>query len=420
MRTAIWMLAIASVPAAARATECGELRRDVNHLRAAAAVDEAAGRKALVADSRAKLKTLEKKMATACAPRKVTVAALPLGYISLPPGNLSKATFDAGENWGLTFTTQAGAAGGLVFNDAATMTLPPLHLETELSPAKTAGEILVALAFDAALTVEEPQPGHGTWAIEVKNKPQLVAMSKLRACAAGKPDPALKLSASACSGILPVDPLARPTGSEPERGRAFAFGEWQYAWHATLELGPEIARPAPNDLPPPRVAFTLELSAPVPGVSDGKKFAVALEQSPREQPGGFAFKLGQGCGDDDQKCEDDRFPVEIWYDRAFGVPFLRAPETGAQHGQLAGKVSDRLARPVANQRILVTDGARRIITISDAQGDYNLTGLTAGDATVIPCGKDPAKVPTGDESRAVKIGAGETKVPVIFINKLFE
>lgn len=422
MRRAIWALAATLTGSgAARATECGEARLAATHLRAAIGFEQMAGHKKEAAEAQGKLKTVEKKLKDACAPRKVTIAALPLAYVSLPPGNLSKAGFQPGESWHLSVTTMAGSSAGIVFDDPAELQLPSgLKWETEPQAKNVDGEIWLAVAEGATLTVEEPQPGKGVWRIEIKARPLLYPMSKLAACVAGKPDPSVKLPGAACSMLLSVDPVATLTAL-PDRGRAVPLGEWQYGWHSTLDIGgDQIAAPAPDTAAPARLELALELSAPLPGISDGKKLAVTLESNAQDKPSGASFRLGHSCGDDDEKCEKARFAVEVWYDRVFGVPFLRVPPSGAAQARLVGKVTDRLAKPVAGQRVLMTSGARRIVTATDELGDYRFDGLSAGDAAVVPCGKNPANVPTGDETRAVKLGLGETKVPVIYINKLFE
>ena len=156
-------------------------------------------------------------------------------------------------------------------------------------------------------------------------------------------------------------------------------------------------------------------------MTDGKQLVVTLEANAQDKPAGALLKLGHGgCGDDDEKCEQARFDVEVWYDRAFGVPFLRVPPAGAAEGRLTGKVTDRLARPVQNQRVLVTSFGRRVITITDDHGDYRFDALQAGDASVVPVGRVPSNVPKGDETRAAKVGLEALKVPVIFVNKLYE
>src|SRR5262245_2163426 len=137
------------------------------------------------------------------------------------------------------------------------------------------------------------------------------------------------------------------------------------------------------------------------------------------RPQGTRFKLVHGGCGEDAECEDQRFAVEIWFDRVFGMPFLRSPKSGGA-GRIVGKVTDRLARPIAGQRLLFIGTSQRIITITDERGDYRFDGLSGGDAQVVPVGKSPANIAKGDELRAVKVGVGESKVPVTFINKLLE
>jgi hypothetical protein len=406
---------------AASATECGELRLAVAHLKAAAAIEESLHHAAPAFTARSQLKQAEGKIKSACAPRKANIAALPLGYVSVPPGNLSKITVEPTEAWHLQFTTRAGAKNGLVFAEPATLELPEgLKWETEVSASSAANELLIAVATDAVVTVEEPAPGKGSWRIEAKAKPALVPLSKLRACAGGKGDAGLKLGRAACALLAGIDPVAQP-GALPDRGRAVPLGEWQFGYRGNLELGAEELSEPPSRVGATRVDLPLELSAPLPGVSDGKQLLVTLEANTQDKPDGALLKLGHGgCGDDDEKCEQARFAVEVWYDRAFGVPFLRVPPPGPLTGALTGKVTDRLARPVTGQRVLVTASGRRVITVTDDHGDFRFDALQAGDASVVPVGKLQSNTPKGDETRAVKVGMEALKVPVIFVNKLYE
>ena len=103
MRTVTGVLVAAlAAGGVARATECGEARQASAHLRAAIAFEQMAGHKKEAAEAQSKLGAVEKKLKAACAPRKVTIVALPLAYVSLPPGNLSKAGFQPGESWKLS------------------------------------------------------------------------------------------------------------------------------------------------------------------------------------------------------------------------------------------------------------------------------------------------------------------------------
>jgi hypothetical protein len=258
--------------ATAHATECGELRAEQARLKTALAFD----RSPLAADGKKALAAIERKLPAACAPRKVSIAALPIAYLAVPPGNLSKASLELGDGWGLTLTTQAGAAHGIVFADPVTLDVPrPLKWDSELSPNKTGVELFVAVAIDAQLTVEEPATGRGTWRIDLKGKPELVAMSKIRACAGGKPE-AGKLSKESCQLLARIDPMPKH-GAVPERGRAQLAGEWQYGWHSTAELADEELSVLADAPLPARLDLHLDLSAPLPGISDGKKLAVTFE-----------------------------------------------------------------------------------------------------------------------------------------------
>lgn len=401
-------------PAASRADECGDLKAKTAHYKAAAAVEETLRHAAQAYEAKTAYEEAKKKRNTICVPHKAIIAALPLGYVSVPPGNLSKATVTPPDGWGLTLTTQAGASTGVVYGPAA-ITLPPeLHWESTSSASPPSNELLIAVALDSALSVEETDVAKGDWRIEPKSV-QLVPLSKLRAC---KDLPA-KLSKESCAMLASIDP-ARP-GSVPARGRAVSLGEWQFGNRAVLELNEtELGQPGTTDNAPARLDLVLELSAPIAGFSDGKKLAVTLEANASQRGVGATYKLAHGgCGDEDEACEKARFAVEIWFDRVFGVPFLRAPSTPAE-AFLLGKVTDRLARPMAGQRILFTQGPRRIITVTDERGDYRFDRLMGGDATVVPVGKDPTNTPKGDETRQVKIGVHESKSAVIFVNKLWQ
>jgi hypothetical protein len=401
----------------AAATECGELRTQVARMKAAQTAEEQMKRSAGVAEAKKLLREAQGKLDKACAPRKVGITALPLAYWPVPTGNLSKIIFELKETWGLTLTTRAGAAAGVSFDTPAQIEVPEgLKWETELSPNRAALDHLVAIATDAQLTVEEATPGKATWRIEMKAKPLVVPMSKLAGCAGGK-HPVQGLTPHACKMLLAVDPLPH-VGSVPERGRAVLHGEWQFGWHAGLDLDASTLGDPPANLPPARLDVALELSAPIPGISDGKLLHVSFEGNKQGKVDGAQLKLGHNCADDDEKCELVRFAAEVWYDRVFGSVFLRAPHGAG--GKLAGKVTDRLARPVGGQRMRMSAGERRIYTITDERGDYRADGVTPGPVAVVPVGKDPANAPRGDETRNVQVGLGETKVPVTFVNKLWE
>jgi hypothetical protein len=400
-------------PLEAAAGECSDARAKVAHYKSAAAIEETQHHAAQAFEAKSALDEAKKKRGTACVPHKSSVAALPIAYVPVPPGNLSKVTVTPPEGWALTVTTMAGASGGVVYAPA-TVTLPPeLHWETTPTASPAANELLVAVAFDVPISVEETDVGKGDWRLEPKSV-QLVPLSKLRAC---KDLPA-KIPASSCAMLASIDP-ARP-GTVPPRGRAFSLGEWQYGYRATLELDQtELGQPGANDAPA-RLDLTLDLSAPIPGFSDGKKLAVTYEANASQRGLGATFKLAHGgCGDEDEACEKQRFAVEIWLDRVFGVPFLHAV-SGATDASLLGKVTDRLARAMANQRVVCTQGTRRVIATTDDHGDYRFDRLMSGDASVVPVGKDPSNTPKGDETRAVKVGLHDTKAPVIFVNKLWQ
>src|SRR5437899_2349610 len=102
----------------AYATECGEARLAQAHFKAAAQVEQDQRHSGPAHDARAGLEKADSKVRSACTPHKVKVTALPLGYVALPPGNGSKATFEPGSEWGLHLSTAAGAQNGIVFNDA--------------------------------------------------------------------------------------------------------------------------------------------------------------------------------------------------------------------------------------------------------------------------------------------------------------
>ena len=417
-----WLISLGWVAwaTAAQATECGDARLAVAHYKTAAAVEETLKHAAEVFTAKTNLKAAEKKLQTACVPKHAQIVALPLGYVSVPPGNLSKITVEPQEGWRPTVTTLAGAQNGLVLADPATLTLPAgMRWETPVSASKSAGEILIAVATDATITVEEPEAGKGSWRIEVKAPPQLWPISKIRACASGK-DASLKLPKSACQMLLSVDPVPQ-AGALPPRGRALLHGEWQYGWHAVFELGPDELGELPKAPAPARLDLALELTAPLPEISDGKKLQVTLEANQQDRPANATLKLAHGgCADDDEACEKQRFAVEVWFDRVFGVPFLRAPNAAGAVGALTGKVTDRLARPIAGQRVLVTEAQRRAIAITDDTGGYRFDNLMSGDATVVPVGRDPANIPKNDEARSLKVPLTERKVPLIFVNKLWE
>jgi hypothetical protein len=200
------------------------------------------------------------------------------------------------------------------------------------------------------------------------------------------------------------------------------IAEWQYGWDRTLELGDdELGELPEGDGAGPLLELPLELSAPLPGLSDGKVLRVFVEANRQRRPAGAGIKLGNGCGDDDDACEKLRFTTEVWYDRVFGVPFLRKPDELEKPAAAVGKVTDRLARPVGGQRLLLTAaGGRRVITITDERGEYRFDELPGGEATLMPVGKNPSNLAKGTELRRLLLGTSETKVPVTYVNKLWE
>jgi hypothetical protein len=115
-----------------------------------------------------------------------------------------------------------------------------------------------------------------------------------------------------------------------------------------------------------------------------------------------------------------RHSVAVWYDRAFGVPFVRARPEGAAKASVTGKVADRLARPMVGQRVMLLQSGRKIITISDDLGEYHFVDLAGGEATIFPVGKKPTDRPGKEESRKVMVGLGEAKAPILYVTKLFE
>lgn len=407
----------------AAATECGEARAQLAHLRGAQAISNQA---------KALLPAAERKVASACTPKKVTIAALPLGLVPVPQGNLSKVTWRPPEGFAMMVSTRAGAPAGLVVKEPAQLTVAGVTLETAPSAAPKANEALVALARDAELTVDEPSPGSVTWTIGLPSAPTIVPLSTLQACAAGK-DKSLKLAVGTCRAVVDALPLAPTPNARPERHRALRLGEWQYGWGTTLELGAvelglDEAVKGLRGVPSPAVPMALELSAPIPGLSDGKRLDVTLQLGQLSAPPEVTLKLGHGCGDDDTACEGQRFAVEIWLDLVTGSLFFVPPPTPVatpsgqlKAGALVGKVADRLARAIGGQRLLYTGpGGRQIITTSDKQGEFHFVGLSGGEASVIPVGRVPTNILRGDEKRTVVVGLGESKVPIIYVNKLHE
>lgn len=409
---------------AARATECGDLRLQATNWKAAAAVEQQLNHSGTAREAKTQLEKVERKIQQACAPKTVTIAALPLGYLAVPPGTASRAAFDPPEKWRPQFTTAAGAQAGILFAEPASLDVPRnMHWEADARAVKAPGDVLVAVVEGAKLTVEEPQAGRGTWRISTTQKPTLVASSQLRLCAQGKPADlgGLKLSQPSCQMLARVDPLGAVAGALPERGRAMLVGEWQYGPQVTLDLGSEELADLSPSGSEPSVPLTLDLSAPIPGVSDGKHLVVTAETNRLPSGGGATFKLSQECAAGDAACEKQWFAEEVWFDRAFGVPFLRAPSTGGTGTRIVGRIADRLERTIVGQRVLVDDAGRHVVTMTNSDGDYRFDGMPAGQATVFPVarhvGDRPAKP---DQAKRLLVGSGEAKAPTLLIDKLFE
>ena len=415
--------ALALVPGALHATECGELRLQSASLKAAATVEQGLGHADKAKDAQTKLKAIDKQREAACAPRKVTISALPLGYVSLPPGNASHASFDPGEKWRLSLATNAGASSGVVFAEMATVDLPHgLHWDTAAGGKTVAGDLMIAYATDATLTVEEPQPGKGVWKVEVKSRPQLVSLAAARSCADGKGDAGAKLTPAQCQVLVRADPLGGKATGLPERARAVLLGEWQYGGGTVIELGDEELSEIPESAGAPRLELNLDLSAPIPGISDGKKLTVTLEANGQTGGGGAGLKLAQDCGTD-AACDKQRLAVEIWYDRVYGVPFWRTPPAAAgtaTGAKIGGKITDRLSRPIAGQRVRAIVAGRHAVTMTDSDGEYRFEGLSSGDATIYPISRKMSGKPRADLVKTVPVGMGEQKAPPILVDKLFE
>jgi hypothetical protein len=401
----------------ARATECGEARLAYAHYKAAAQIEQDLHHSGPAHDARSGLEKAEHQMKTACVAKKVGLSALPLGYVSLAPGNASKTTVELGSDWALHFSTGAGAANGIQFAEPAELTLPT-GMKWESPDGAKGPELFVAVGTEAELTVEEPEAGKGTWKIEV-GKTTLLPMTGIRACAGGKGDVGAKLDKATCQMLVRVDPFGGPN-AVPEPGRAAYIGEWQYGWKSGLEVGDVEMSETPTAGPAARVDLPLSLSAPIPGVSDGKKLLVTLQSNGALKPSGAVMKLGVDCGNDDEACQKQREVVTVWYDRAFGVPLTRVRAAGVAKASAMGKVADRLARPMVGQRIMLIAPGRKVVTISDDLGEYHFAELSAGEATIFPVGKKPTDRPGKEESRKAMVGMGEAKVPILYVTKLLE
>jgi hypothetical protein len=417
--------------ATARATECGELRLEQARLSAAATVENSlastiadatkAKHQAAAKEASAQLKTVEKKLAAACAPRKATIAALPLGYLSTGPGNASRVSVEPGEKWGLSLTTLAGAGAGITFQDAAIVSAPAgARWEIDSKVAGEANGLALIVATDAQLTVEEPVAGRGAWRIELgKGAPLIVPYAKVKSCASasGATDVGgARLSGASCQMLLRAAPLDGKD-AVPERGRAVLLGEWQYGDRVGFEIGDEIAEVAPPPGPAPRVDLVLELSAPIPGISDGKKLLVTAGANRKSGAQGAMVKLAAECGDD-SACQDRWHDVEVWYDRAFAVPQVRVRPTGS--GRVTGAILDRLGKLVAGQRVLAQVGDRKVITMADPDSKFRFDGLPAGEVTVTPIARSLSAKPQKALAHSVTLGVAGGIAPKLFIDRLFE
>ncbi len=409
------MMALLFCTFEARATECGDARRAADHLGAAAAAEQALHHAGPAHDARGQADQWDKKVAKACAERRVTLSALPLAYLTSAPGQ-SHIELEIPASFSLSLSTRAGAAAGIVFREPAHIDIPA---GTRWS--YTNGGVAVVVARDAVLTVNEPKAGLGQWRIDLgPTPPQILPLAALTTCAAGGAAVA-HLDRADCQLLTSIVPAPAP--AVPGRGRAVYVGEWQYGWHSGLELGDEeLARAndaAATDVVP-RVDATLGLSAPLAGISDGKRLSVTFETHAVSHTAGARISLGHECSGDDEKCEAVRFGVAVWFDRVFGVPFIRSVGSSLTQASAAGKIADRLARPMAGQRVMLVSGDRKIVTISDDVGEYRFIQLAGGKATVFPVGKAPTDRPGNEESKQVDIGIGETKVPMLFVNKRFD
>ena len=112
--------------------------------------------------------------------------------------------------------------------------------------------------------------------------------------------------------------------------------------------------------------------------------------------------------------------MTVWFDRAFGLPFVRVRLASVATAQASGKVADPLARPIAGQRVMLISGGHKIITRTDDLGEYRFEGLPGGEALVFPVGKKPTDRPGSEESKKALVGLGEAKVPILHVTKLSE
>ena len=399
------------------ATECGNARRQVDQLKAAISVDEARHGKD-VATARSRLQAQQHIVDKQCLAKRAKIVAIPLGYVTLPEGNASKSELTYSENWEITLTTQVGARYGIAFVTPATVTSAwGTKLVADDKSAIKPGETLVAVALGASLVVEEPRPGEGTWKIALAAPPILIPALKLRACADGKVK-LDKLTPHSCEMVLSAYPLPSQD-SVPGRRRAVYVGEWQYGWQAGHTLSTETLGPLPDSKDPVRLDLELELDSSLGSINGGlKRLPVTIEGNRQSTTDGVAIELQHNCNDD-EACEKKHFGVEIWWDRVFAVPLLRQPQSVDL--VVAGKVTDRLAKPIAGQRLLLESKARRIITTSDKDGEYRFTSLGGGSYTLNAIGKSPTNVlKAGEDKRTVQVGVSENKQAVLFLNRLHE
>ena len=407
------------------ATECGEARLQAAQLKAALTVEEGgrepseaaakARRAAGLKDLRTVIAAADKRLAQTCAPLRTTIAALPLAYVTLPPGAASSTVIEPGERWALTLTTQAGAGAGIVFADPILVTLPPgSRFEAVARADEEVGGAWVLIAVDAVLTVEEPAPGRGSMRIELKGAPVLAPLARLRACADGGGG---KLPASTCRLLTQVVPSTAVDGL-PERGRATLLGEWQYGDRISLEIGPELGE-LPVGGPPPRLDLVLDLAAPLPGISDGNRLSLSAAANRQAGLEGGRFKLSQGCPADGG-CPDSWMATELWFDRVFAVPFHRRRTLPAAMPRVSGAITDRLGAIIPGQRVLAERGDRRVYTLTDADGRYRVEGLGHGESSVAAVGKKLTVKPRIDYVRRFSTGLAPPVVPTLLMDRRFE
>ncbi|MSP62980.1 MAG: carboxypeptidase regulatory-like domain-containing protein [Myxococcales bacterium] len=424
------VLALALGPSGvALATECGDLRTQAAGWRAALTVEEQlsstladatkAKHQSAAKEAATALKLIEKKLSAACAPRRVSIAALPLGYVAVPPGNGSRSWIEPGDRFGIALTTLAGAKGGLVFNDALTVSVPAGGRWESEAKGPSDSELELMVAIDAQLTVEEPAAGVGSWRIDLKGAPLLVPLGKVKACAAsdGGDVGGARLAASTCQMLLKVDPLGSATAL-PERGRASLFGEWQYGDGAGFEIGDELAD-VPASGAPPRLDLLLDLSAAIPGVSDGKRLAVSLGLNRKTSAAGTVMKLTHECAGD-AACEEQWFTVSIWFDRIFAVPFVQRRFHSGTPVKVIGRITDRLGKPMGGQRVMATGEGRRVFAITDSEGKYHFEWLPSGELSLAAVGKKLGAKTRSEYVRPFSLGLVTGTAPKILVDRLLE